>query len=100
METKSMIPIVLCATETGRAVIFGYVKSRPRKNQSVTLHNARMIIYWSSNTGGLFGLCSNGPKEGCKITAAVEETTETVWKEWIKVSPTAAKEIADWPAFQ
>ena len=56
-----------------------------------------MIIYWSATCGGLLGLAARGPRDGTRITAAVEIITETVWQEWIAVAPEAATAIEGWP---
>lgn len=60
-------PVVVCTDKRG--VIFGYtenVDARP-----INLTNARMCLYWSKVTGGVFGLAENGPNESCKISAVV-----------------------------
>jgi hypothetical protein len=91
--------IILCAGQNGRAVLVGDVPRRPVAGKPVTLKNARMVLYWDAACGGLLGLAANGPKgEDTRITHAVEETTETVWQEWTKVSTRAARELKKWPA--
>ena len=90
--------IILCCGEHGRAVIIGDVDEAPVPGQPVTLRDARMVLYWSAQTGGLFGLAARGPREGCRITAAVSETTATVWQEWLTVSDDAAEGLDAWPA--
>jgi len=87
-------PIILCATEKGRAVIFGYVDEEPTPGEPVKLHRARMVIRWAS--GGLFRLASEGPIDADRISPEVPSTTETVWQEWIEVSLEAA---AAWEAY-
>ncbi len=94
--TAEKIPIILCCGEHGRAVIFGYVATKPVPGKPVTLSRARMILYWSGN-GGLFGVASNGPAENSRVTCAVDTVTETRWQEWLSVSAKAAKILSDWP---
>lgn len=95
---KNMKPIILCCGASGRAVVFGHVSKWPEKGEPVTLHNARMILYWSSACGGLFGLAANGPRENTRITPSIGKTTETVWQEVVEVSAAAAKALDEWPS--
>lgn len=87
-------PIILCCGANGRAAVFGYVDSEPVPGSPVTLHDARMVLYWPRECEGLFGLAANGPKEGLRITPAVGQTTETVWQEWIAVGAEAAEGLS------
>ena len=93
-----MKPIILCCGANGRAVIFGRVETDPVPGQPVTLHGARMVLYWSAECGGLLGLAAWGPKTTTRITHAVPFVTETVWQEVVGVSETAAAEMDRWPA--
>tara|TARA_Y100001951_G_scaffold33199_2_gene26191 strand:- start:48825 stop:49055 length:231 start_codon:yes stop_codon:yes gene_type:complete len=70
----------------------------PEAGKPIKLRNARMVLYWSSECGGLFGLAANGPKTNTRITAAVETHEDISVKQWVKVSPEAAKLIAEWKA--
>ena len=88
---KDKNPIILCAGQNGRAVLFGYVDGEPVAGEPVKLYQARMLIYWSSSSNGLFGCAANGPGDGSRLTPAVWSTTETVWQEWIEVGPAAAE---------
>lgn len=96
--TKKSIPIILCAGENGRAVIYGRVSRKPTPGKPVTLTNARMVLYWSSDCGGLFGLATKGPKTSTRITQAVPETMATQWKEYVECTAEAAEEIEAWKA--
>lgn len=96
-ETKK--PIILCAGQNGRAVIYGQVDSDPVPGQAVRLVNARMVLYWDQKCGGLFGLAAQGPKGATRITHAIPETVETVWQEWIAVAEGAVPKFADWVAW-
>jgi len=99
METieAATLPIILCCGANGRAVVFGRVESAPVPGEPVTIHGARMIIYWAGKAG-LFGLAAKGPADGSRITSAVPSTTETVWQEWIEIAPETAEKINAWPA--
>jgi len=90
-------PIILCCGEHGRGVVYGRVDTEPEAGKPVKLHNARMILYWSGECGGLFGLAHKGPKTSTRLTATVDEVIETVWQEWLAVSDEAAKIIEEWP---
>lgn len=92
--------IVLCATEKGRAVIYGTVDSDPVPGEPVTLRDARMVLCWAIECGGLFGLCAKGPKGHTHITHAVPSTTATVWKEYLEVTDEAAAAIDNWPPYE
>ena len=70
-QTKShpAIPVIVCTDKRG--VVFGYctdTSARP-----ITLTNARMALYWSSDVGGVFGLGEKGPTKDCKISAVLPE---------------------------
>ena len=93
-----MKPIILCCGANGRAVVYGRVETDPVLGQPVRLYGARMVLYWSTECGGLFGLAARGPKTSSRLTAAIPALTETVWQESLDVSETAATEIERWPA--
>ena len=62
-------PVIVCTDKRG--VVFGYctdTSARP-----ITLTNARMALYWSSDVGGVFGLGEKGPTKNCKISAVLPE---------------------------
>lgn len=68
-KTHAAIPVIVCTDKRG--VVFGYctdTSARP-----ITLTNARMAIYWSSDVGGVFGLGEKGPTKDCKISAVLPE---------------------------
>ena len=96
-EGKHMT-IILCCGANGRAVIIGNVKSEPKTGKPVRLTDARMVLYWARECGGLLGLAANGPKGDTRITATVPVLVETVWQEWCAVTDVAAAAIAEWPA--
>ena len=95
-KTTKLIPIILCAGENGRAVLFGRVEKLPEPGQPVTLRDARMVVYWSAECGGLFGLAASGPKTSTRITRAVPSTCETRWQEYVEATPEAAAAIDAW----
>lgn len=91
MSEKNRKPIILCAGQNGRAVIYGWVESEPVPGEPVRLYDARMLLRWSSASNGLFGCAADGPAKGSRLTPSVPSTTETVWQEWIEVTDRAAE---------
>lgn len=87
-------PIILCAGENGRCLVYGYVTSEPVPGKPVKLTKARMVIYYAS--GGTFGLATDGPPNGSRVTHAVDETVETKWQEWLAVTEAAAEKFDAW----
>lgn len=81
---------VLVTTEF-RGVFFGYATDT--SGDTITLKRARNCIYWPSGNGGFGGLASEGPAQGARIGArvdqielrkitAVAECTDTSVKAW------------------
>jgi len=98
MTTKKTkrIPAIICGGQTGRAVIYGYVDRLPDPDESVRIHNARMVLYWPPECGGLLGLAAGGPKDGLRLTRAVGEVTDTC-RQGVAVTVTAAAALDEWP---
>lgn len=93
-----MKSIILCCGANGRAVLFGDVETDPVPGLPVKLHNARMVLYWARECGGLLGLAAKGPRGESRLTHAVPAATETVWQEFVETTPEAAQLIREWPA--
>jgi hypothetical protein len=66
--------------------------------QPITLHDARMVLYWPRSCGGIFGLAANGPKADLRLTDAVEEAATEAVRQWLSVSDEAAEGLRNWPA--
>ena len=98
MNEDTKKPIILCCGHYGRAVIYGRVDSDPVPGASVTMYDARMILRWDAQCGGLLGLAVVGPRGDTRITRAVEYVIETKWQEVVSVTPAAAAIIDAWPA--
>lgn len=63
-------------TTENRGVFFGYLSEEPQKlPNEITLEQARMCIYWSSDVRGVLGLAATGPNKACRITYAVPQLT-------------------------
>lgn len=87
-----MTKAVLVTTEF-RGVFFGYVKNDEKLPNEITLTNARVCNYWSSDMGGFLGLAAKGPSESCNIGTRTEEVT--LWKV-TSVSPVSKEAIERW----
>lgn len=94
-----MQSVIICCGLSGQCVVFGECESEPITGEPITLHNARMVLYWPTGCGGLFGLAANGPREGLRLTAAVKETATEVVRQWLAVTDEAAEGLREWPVF-
>ena len=65
------IPVVVCTDK--RAVVFGFTENKDADPILVT--EARMCLYWSKATGGVFGLSEKGPDKDCKISATTNSVS-------------------------
>jgi len=82
-------PVIVCTDKCG--VVFGYTTNY--HGDQITLTQARMCLYWSTEVGGVFGLAEKGPTKNCKISAtapslmlngitavfAVDDVAEKAW---------------------
>jgi len=89
-------PYIVCCGTNGRAVIFGFSETEPVSGESIVLHDARMVLYWAAECGGLFGLAVSGPKGVSRITQAIPVTETGTVQQWLAVTDVAADEIAKW----
>jgi len=92
--------IILCAGANGRAVIVGTVARKPIVGEPVEVRDARMVLRWDSACGGLLGLAANGPKADTRLTAPVPRVVETVWQEWVELTPDAKAAIDRWASWR
>lgn len=93
-----MMYLVCCGTN-GRAVLVGESDTEPVAGQPITLSNARMVMYWDAQCGGLLGLAARGPKGGTRITAPVDRHGDECVRQWVSVSSKAQEEIERWTPF-
>lgn len=70
MVTKKSTAIPCIITTDKRGVFMGYINPAQRLDTTITAKDVRMVVYWSQDVRGLFGLAANGPSKGCKVTAA------------------------------
>lgn len=94
---KARKPYIVCGGATGRAVIFCWLDDDPIAETPVVMHDARMVLYWPTECGGLLGLAANGPRDGLRMTATVTRATDTV-RQALAVAPDAATVLKRWPS--
>lgn len=94
MEVSDMKAYLVCAGTNGRAVIYGKSEKPPEVGKPFSLENARMVLYWSRECGGLFGLASDGPKVGCRLTSSVTHHADVEAKQVLGV-PDATAAVFD-----
>ena len=56
-------------TTDKRGVFFGVVTNK--KKDSLTLKEAQMCVFWSSEIRGVLGLASSGPNANCRVTKKI-----------------------------
>ena len=65
---KNLVPCLI--TTDKRGVFMGYIDPHQKFEKSISAIDVRMVVHWSSDVRGLFGLAANGPTNSCRITAA------------------------------
>jgi len=71
-DVENMTPVVI--TTSHRGVFFGYVQ-QAKLEETMTLKNARMCVFWPETVKGVLGLAATGPLAGSKIGPAVPSLT-------------------------
>jgi hypothetical protein len=89
---------IVCCGREGRAVLIGESDNQPVAGQSLLLKNARMVLYWDAECGGLLGLAAGGPKGKTRITRSVSVLEDSYVNSWVEVSDQAREEINQWPS--
>ena len=89
---------IVCCGTNGRAVIVGRCDREPVAGQPVRLEQARMVLYWDRNCGGLLGLAARGPRGATRITAAVPSHGDECVRQWLECTPEAAAAFDGWVA--
>lgn len=92
-------PMIVTVGHNGRCVVYGYVEEDPSPNRPIRVYDARMVLCWDSECGGLFGLASLGPAGDTRITFAVPWTT-LVCHEALAVTSEAAQSLDAWPGYR
>ena len=71
MAKKVKRMVVVTTDKDRRGVFFGQLFQE--EDDVVVLKNARMAIYWSSETHGVTGLASIGPQKGSRISPKIPQ---------------------------
>jgi len=59
-----------------KGVFMGLVALKDLDDLSrVTLDDAQMCVYWSSDIGGVLGLAARGPSKSCRVSPVVKSLT-------------------------
>ena len=75
MKKVEVVKIPVVVTTKVPMVVFGYIDPGERDKEIVRVERARMCVYWSQQTHGVFGLAANGPVAGCRIGPEVPGVT-------------------------
>lgn len=87
---------LICCGTNGRVVLVGYSDAEPIAGQPIVLTNARMVLFWSAECGGLLGLAASGPKGKTRITKTVERHGDECVRQWLAVSNEAREGFETW----
>lgn len=89
---------VACIITTDkRGVFMGYIDPARRLEKSIEAKDVRMVVYWSADVKGLFGLAATGPTKGCRITAPAPGCVLHGVTAVLDISPKAEKAFAGEP---
>lgn len=73
MTAAKKRPVVV--TTEHRGVFFGNMNGSSETDKVITLTDAQMCVYWSSDVRGILGLAATGPSRSCRVTPAVPKMT-------------------------
>ena len=92
-------PFIICTGKHGRLVLIGLMDPKKAKagKKKYKMENARCLVRWSAECGGLLGFAANGPKDGCKISPAVASScgSEGI-KQVLSISDKVYADIQAW----
>jgi hypothetical protein len=91
-ETKPRYIVVATQTRPW-SIVAGELIAHDRKGQSVTLRNARMIVYYSEDAHGLYGICARGPGEHARVSPPVDEADVSGYEQILTASADARRAI-------
>lgn len=64
---------VVTTNKNCRGVFAGEVTESDLEKGTATIKDARMCVYWSTDTKGVVGLAAGGPTNKCRVTAPAPE---------------------------
>jgi hypothetical protein len=70
--TKKRCVIV---TTEHKGVFFGLLNGSADTDTTVSLTDAQMCVYWSTDVNGVLGLAATGPSKSCRVTPVVPKIT-------------------------
>jgi hypothetical protein len=74
-KANGRVPVLVCTDKRG--VFMGWAAASALRGdgwrKKLTLKDARMCVYWSTDVRGVLGLAAKGPTHNCKVTPAVPE---------------------------
>jgi len=96
MTQKKTRPVVVTTEHKG--VFFGFIpvgeiSLHPADGKALTLTDAQMCVYWSSDVKGVLGLASHGPTRSSKVTRPVVTLTVT---EVTAIADATAEAVKAW----
>jgi len=75
MASKSKGKFCVVTTEH-KGVFAGYLNgAQDTDAKTISLTEAQMCVYWTSDIGGVLGLASSGPSKSCRVGPAVPKIT-------------------------
>jgi hypothetical protein len=95
MANNKLIPILV--TTEFKGVFFGYAPPGEEGPERLRIENARLVVYWSNDVRGLFGLASSGPTPACRIGPRVPAVTLFKITSVAEVSDEAAAKFEESP---
>lgn len=84
-------------TTEHRGVFFGMLNGDDPEGTVLSLTDAQMCVYWSSDVQGVLGLAASGPSKSCKVTPRVPKITLQGVTSVMAATPEAAKAWGERP---
>ena len=95
MAKAKLVPVLV--TTEFKGVFFGYAVAGEEGPERLRIENARLVVYWTADVRGVFGLAANGPTSGCRIGPKVPAITLFKITSVTEVSGEAAQKFEDAP---
>lgn len=75
-KTKASKKRAVIVTTEHRGVFFGYATDTG--GETISLKDARLCVYWSSDMHGFMGLAQAGPSSSCRIGPRADITVRNI----------------------
>lgn len=89
---------IVCTGTEGRCVLIGRAEVEPVTGKPLVLHDARMVLRWDAECGGLLGLAAGQIGGDTRLTAEVKKTGMDTVSQWIEVTDDTP--LYDWPVYR